>query len=172
MNWNELLVEPRNLGVPLGASKTISEPKVCLTQAVHLSCTDTNIINKRIGTRFHMTTVTWEFHRVCPKWFLSLWYVRRKPCTYIVSRLALSLNPPKQASSCASSPRCTIGFVQNDFWALGTFGANCARRSSIRSSKMISEPMIRSAQTVQLSCVKIRTISKQTITSFPLSHIS
>jgi hypothetical protein len=29
------------------------------------------------------------------------------------------------------SPRSTIGFVQNDFWALGTFGANCARRSSI-----------------------------------------
>jgi hypothetical protein len=40
MNQNELLVEPRHLGVPSGASKMISMPMVCLVQTVHLSCTD------------------------------------------------------------------------------------------------------------------------------------
>jgi hypothetical protein len=36
-----------------------------------------------------------EFYQVCPKWFLRLWYVWRKPCTYLASRLALSPNRPK-----------------------------------------------------------------------------
>jgi hypothetical protein len=63
---------------------------------------------------------------VRPKWFLCLQYIRRKPCTYLVSRLALCPNRPKQASTCASSPRSTIGCVQNDFRAYGTFNANCA----------------------------------------------
>jgi hypothetical protein len=40
----ELPLEPRHRGVPLGASKMISEPKVCLAQVVHLSCTDTNAV--------------------------------------------------------------------------------------------------------------------------------
>ena len=35
---NELPLEPRQLGVPSGASKMISEPKVRLVQTVHLSC--------------------------------------------------------------------------------------------------------------------------------------
>ena len=36
------------------------------------------------------------------------------------------------------------------------------------ASKMISEPMVRSAQTVHLSCVKVSTISKQTENELPL----
>jgi hypothetical protein len=40
------------------------------------------------------------------------------------------------------------------------------------ASKMISEPMVRSAQTMQLSCVKISTISKQTKTSIHLSLVT
>jgi hypothetical protein len=32
----------------------------------------------------------------------------------------------KQASTRASSPRCTIEWVQNDSWAYGMFGANRA----------------------------------------------
>jgi hypothetical protein len=42
MDSNDLPLEPRLLGVPSGASKMISGPMVCLAQAVHLSCTDTN----------------------------------------------------------------------------------------------------------------------------------
>jgi hypothetical protein len=39
-------------------------------------------------------------------------------------------------------------------------------------SKTISEPMVRSAQTMHLSCFKISTISKQTESSFQLSLVT
>jgi hypothetical protein len=93
---------------------------------LHLSCTDTNTISKCTKTRFHMTHITLEFHWVRPKWFLMLWYIRNKPCTYLASRLALFLNGLDRASTWASSPWSTIGFVQNDFWSCGTFGTNRA----------------------------------------------
>jgi hypothetical protein len=108
---NELPLERHHLGEPSGASKTIYEPMVHLAQTVHLSCTDTNTISKRTETRFHTTHVT----RVRPEWFRSLWYIQHKPCNDLASRLALSLNRPKRASSCATSPRSTIGCIQNDF---------------------------------------------------------
>ena len=68
----------------------LSEPVVCLAQIVHLSCTNTNTISKETKR---------VFHRVRPKQFPSLWYVRRKPCTNLASKLALSTNGSKQASS-------------------------------------------------------------------------
>jgi hypothetical protein len=70
--------------------------------------------------------LTLQFHRVCPRQFLSLWYVWHKLRTYLARRLALSPNKLTQASTLASSPRSTIGCVQNDFRAGGTFGANRA----------------------------------------------
>jgi hypothetical protein len=82
-----------------GASKTIYEPMGRLTQTEHLSCTDANTISKQIETRFHMTHITKEFHRVPPILFLSLRYVRRKPCTNHASRVALSPNGPYRAST-------------------------------------------------------------------------
>jgi hypothetical protein len=94
--------------VPSGASKKICKPMVCLAQTMHLSFTDTNTISKRKEERFHMTHVTSEFHRVRPKWNLSLWYDRCKPCTYVASRLALSPKGWKWASTWASSPSGTI----------------------------------------------------------------
>jgi hypothetical protein len=123
---NQAPLELRQLRVLSGLSKTISEPTVCLAQTMHLSCIDTNTIFKWTKTRFHLTHVTLEFRRVRPKWFLRLWYVRHKLCTYLASRLALSPNWLNRASCWASSPRCTIGCVQNNFWAYGTFGAYCA----------------------------------------------
>ena len=39
-------------------------------------------------------------------------------------------------------------------------------------SKMISEPVVRLAQTVHLSCVKISTISKWTEMSYDLSLVT
>jgi hypothetical protein len=42
--------------------------------------------------RFHTTYVTYEFDRVRPKLLLMYWYVQCKPCTYLVSRFALSPN--------------------------------------------------------------------------------
>jgi hypothetical protein len=126
MNWVKHLLELRHLGVLSGASKTISEPMVCLAQTMHRSFTDTNTIFKWTKIRFHMTHVTLDFHRVRPKWFLRLWFVRHKLCTYLASRLALSLNGPNRASTWALSPRSTIECVQNDCWAYGIFGAKRA----------------------------------------------
>jgi hypothetical protein len=87
------------LGVPMGASKTIYEPIIRLTQTEHLSCTNDNTVSKQIEMRFHMTHVTKKFHQVPPILFPSLWYVRRKPCTNLASRLALFQNRPNRAST-------------------------------------------------------------------------
>jgi hypothetical protein len=88
----ELALEPCHLGVPSIVSKTISIPTVCSVQTVHLSCSNTNTVSKRTKTRFHTTHLTYGFHRVCPKLFMSLWSVQCKPCTYLAWRLALSPN--------------------------------------------------------------------------------
>jgi hypothetical protein len=45
-DWNELPLEPHNLGVPSGASKMISKLMVPLAQRIHLSCTNTNTVSK------------------------------------------------------------------------------------------------------------------------------
>jgi hypothetical protein len=95
-------------------------------KTVHLSCSDTNTVSKRTETRFHMSHVTLEFHRVCQKRFPSLWCVRRKQCTYLESRLALCPNVPKRGSTWASPPWSSIRSVQNDFRACSTFGTNFA----------------------------------------------
>jgi hypothetical protein len=58
MDRNVHPLEPRQLGVPSGAFKTISEATVRLAQTVHLSYTDTNSFSKRTEMRFHMTHVT------------------------------------------------------------------------------------------------------------------
>ena len=38
--------------------------------------------------------------------------------------------------------------------------------------KMISPPMVHSAQTIHLSCAEINTISKQAETSFHMTHVT
>jgi hypothetical protein len=58
MDRNKCPVEPRHLGVELGASKTISEPMVHLAQTVHLSCSDTNTIFEWTEMGVHMSHVT------------------------------------------------------------------------------------------------------------------
>jgi hypothetical protein len=93
----ELRHEPRHLGVPSTASKIICLSLVCLTQTEQLSCSDNNTVSKRTKTRFDRTHVTYKFHRVHPKLFMSLWYVQCKSCTYLVSRLALSPNGRNRA---------------------------------------------------------------------------
>jgi len=132
---------------------------------------------------------------VRPKWFLSLWYVWRKPWTYLAPTLTLSPNGRKWDSTWPMSPRSSIGCIQNDCGAYGTFGANRAlilrqdehylqtdqnehplvpRHLGVASGafKMISKPMVRSAQTVHLPCVKFSTISKQIESIFQLSLVT
>jgi hypothetical protein len=120
-------------------SETISMPLVCSVQTVHLSCTDTNTISKWSKTRFHMAHVTYEYHRVLLKLFMSLWYVQCKPCTYLASMLALFPNGPNRAPP--------------DHHHLGV-------PSGV--SKTIYEPMLRSVPTVHLSCIKMSIVSKRT----------
>jgi len=154
-----------------------------------------NTISKQTETRFHLTHVTLEYHHVRLKWFPSLWYVKRIPCTYLLPWLALSPNRPKQASTWPTSPRSTFGCVKNDSLAYGTFDVNHASNLHEDShylqmdrnelplephhvaipwgaSKMISRLMVCSSQIVLLSCVEINTISKWTKMSFHLTNIT
>jgi hypothetical protein len=117
----------------------ISMPMVYSVQTVHLSCTDTNIVSKWTKTRFHTAHVTYEYHRVRLNLFMSLWYMQCKPCTYLASRLALFPNRPNKTPPDPRHHGVPSG-----------------------ASKTISEPMVRSVQTVHLSGVKISTISKWT----------
>ena len=149
MDRNELPLEPHHLAVPSGASKMISESMVRSSQTMHLSYTDTNTVSKWSKTRFHMTHVTKGFHQVRPKQFLSVWYVRRKLSTYLVPILALSLNRPNRASTWASSPRSSIGHVQNNLLAYGTL-----------------------AQTMNPSSTDTNTISKWTKMRFHMTHVT
>jgi hypothetical protein len=138
-----------HVGVPLGPSKMIPEPMVCSVQIMHLSCTDTNTVSKRTETRFDVTHVTLELHRVRPKWFPSLWYVQRTPCTYLASRLALYL---VDRNELPLEPR-HLGVPSG-------------------ASKMISDPMVCLAQTMHLSCSNTNAISERTETRFHLSRIT
>jgi hypothetical protein len=93
------------------------------------------------------------------------------------------------------SPRSSIGCVQHDFRANGTFNTNRApflrqdyHYLQTDSNKLplephhlgvpsgacntTFEPMVHSTQIAHLSCVKITTISKRTQTSFHLSLIT
>jgi hypothetical protein len=140
---------PRHLGVPSSASKMISMPIVCSVQTAHLSCTDINIVSNWTKMKFHTTHATYEFHWVCPQLFMSLWYLQCKPCTYLVSRLALSLNGPNRAPL---DPR-HLGVP------LGAF-------------KMIYEPMVRLTQIEHLSWTDANTGSKLIETRFHKTHVN
>jgi hypothetical protein len=127
----------------------ICEPKVHSTQTVHLYCADSYTVSKRTKTRFHMTHLS----------------------------------------------RSSIECVQDDFRAYGMFGTNRAPilhqdlhylqmdsnklpleprhlGVSLDASKMISEPMVHSAQIVHLYCTDTDTVSKQTKTRFHMTHSS
>jgi hypothetical protein len=125
---------------------------------------------------------------------MSRWYVWRKLFTYLAPTLTLSSNRKKWYSTWPTSPKTSIGCVQNDFRAYVTSSANHApilhrhwqylqteRREiphdprhlgvTSGSSKMISKTMLCSTQIVHLSCVKISTISKRTVLSLEPRHL-
>jgi hypothetical protein len=129
MDRNEIRHDPRHLGVPSGASKMVSEPMIRSAQTVHLSYTNTISISKWTEMRFHMTHVTWQFHHVHPKRFSSLWYFRRKPCTFLAS---------------------DYHYFQIDGNELPLQPRHLGVASG--ASKTISKPMVHLVQTMQLSC--------------------
>jgi hypothetical protein len=195
MNQVKHPLDLHHLGVLSGASKMISEPTVCFAQTMHLSCADTNTIFEWSKSSFHLSLVTKEYHWVCPKWFLSLRYVRHKPCTYLALWLALyqmnwikhplelrHLRVLSGASKTISLP--TICLAQNvhlscaDTNNISKMDQNeiphdpCHLEVPSGASKMISKAAVCSAQTVHLSCVKISTIFKRTESSFHLSLVT
>jgi hypothetical protein len=96
-----------------------------------------------------MTHATYEFHWVRPQLFMSLWYVHCKPCTYLVSRFALSPNGPNMAPL--------------DPHHLGV---------PLAAFKMIDEPMVRLTQIEHLSWTDANTVSKLIETRFHKTHVN
>jgi hypothetical protein len=163
-------------------------------QTVHLSCFKISTISERTESSNHLSLVTKEYHQVHPKWFLILWYVRQKPCTYLTSRLALyQMNWIKHplelrhlrvllgASKAISKPTVCLAQTVHLSWTdKNTLQIDQneipqdPRHHGVPSgaSKMISEVGVRSAQTVHLSCVKVSTIFERTESSFHLSLVT
>jgi hypothetical protein len=123
MDLNEIPHDLGHLSVLSGVSKAIFEPMVRSAQTMHLSCVKNSTISKQTETSIHLSLITKEYYTVRSKWFLRLWYVWHKSCTYLAPILTQSLNGPKWDSTWPMSPRCLIGCVQNDFWAYGMFSA-------------------------------------------------
>jgi hypothetical protein len=82
----------------LGASKLISKHMVCSMQTVYLSCIKISTIFKQIELSFHLSLFTQVYEQVHPKWFLRLWCISCKLCTYLARKQTLSPNGPKQDS--------------------------------------------------------------------------
>jgi hypothetical protein len=106
-------------------------------QTMHLYCIDTNTISKQTEMRLHITHSPMSSIGCVQDVFLASWYALHKPHTYLSLRLTLSPNGLKRASTWPLSHRSTIGCVKND-----------------------SERVVRSVQTVHLSCIKISMMSK------------
>ena len=85
---------------------------------------------------------------MCPKRYLNLWYVWRNPCNY----LALTLTTSQMDRMRFHMTHITLEFHR-------------------MRPKQFPKLMVRSAQTLHPSCVKISTISKQAETSFHLSLV-
>jgi hypothetical protein len=82
---------------------------------------------------------------VRPELFPSLWYVRHKQCTYLALTLTLSPNE--------------LNEIPHEPHDLGVSSGAC---------KTIFEPIVCSAQTVHLSCVKIKHYLQMDRNDFPL----
>jgi hypothetical protein len=127
--------------------------------------------------------------------FLRLWYIWRKPCTYLAPTLTSSTIRPKQDATWPMSPRSSIRCVQNKCRAYGTFSVNSAPilhqewhnlptdRNELPvelhhlgvlsgASKTISPLMVRLTQTVHLSCTDANSISKWTNSIMHMTHVT
>jgi hypothetical protein len=194
IDQNKIPHDPRQLRVPFSVSKTISEAVVRSAQTVHLSCVKISTIFKRTESSFHLSLVTRSPIGCVQN---DLYAYGHSVQTMHLSCIKISTisNELSQASTWASSPRSTIGCVQNNFRAYGMFSTNHApifhrhqhylqmdqnkiphdpRHLGLPSgaSKMISKAVVRSAQTVHLSCVKISTIFERSESSFHLSLVT
>ena len=111
---NEIPHDPCHIGVPSGASNTISEPMVRSAQTVHRSCVKISTISKLTKTSFQLSFVTYEYHQVRPKQYMSLWYVWRKTVHLSCTNTNTFSKRTERDSTCTTSPRSSIGCFQND----------------------------------------------------------
>jgi hypothetical protein len=93
-----------------------------------------------------MTHVTYEFHRVRPKLFMTHGTFNANYAPIFCSTIS---KRTKHISTRPSSPRSTAG-----------------------ASKMIYEPVERLTQTEHLSCTDANTVSKQIETRFYMTHVT
>ena len=93
------------------------------TQTLQLSCIKISTIYEETKSSLNWSLFNYEFHRMRLKWFLSLWCCWRKPCTYLLPKLTLSLNEPKQDSIWHTWSRTYIRCVLIDFWLYRMFHA-------------------------------------------------
>ena len=157
-----------------------------------ISCVNISTISKWTETNLHLILLTSEHHWVRPKRFLSLWYIWRQPCSYLIWTQTVS-KWTETRFHMTTSPRSSIGCIQNDFRAYGTVDANGApilrqdylylqmdqnehslepRLLVVPSgvSKTISDPTVRLAQTMHLSRTDTNTVSKQKETRCQMVH--
>jgi hypothetical protein len=159
----------------------------------HLFCDKISTVSKWTKLSFHLSLVAKEYYWVHPKWFLSLWYARRKPCTHLASNwhylqmdwIELPYEPRHLGvtlgvSKMITEPMLRLAQTVHLFFSTQTLSPNRPKRDShdprhlgfpYGASEMISEPMVHSTQIVHPSCVKISTISKRTKLRFHLSLI-
>jgi len=87
-------------------------------QFVHVSCIKISNVSKQKQTELPLEPLYPGVSRVHPKWFLSLWCIRRKLCTYLAAKLTLSPNRPKRDSIWHMSSRSSIGVRLNGFLSI------------------------------------------------------
>jgi hypothetical protein len=107
MDRNELPFDPCNLGVPSGTTEMNSMHVTHSAQTVHLSNTEINTVFKQTKVTFHLTHQLGVLSGV-PKMISEPMHDQREPCTYLVSRLALSQKRPKWHSIWPTSRRSFI----------------------------------------------------------------
>jgi hypothetical protein len=116
------------------------------------------------------------------KWFVILWYVWHKPCTYLASILVVyqmnwlkhplefrhlgvlsgaskTISEPTVCTNCAPILHRHQHYLQMDQNKI--IHDPCHLGVSSGASKAISKPLVHSSQTTHLSCVKINTISNE-----------
>jgi hypothetical protein len=152
---NKLPLERHRLGVSSGTSKMISEPMVCSAQTQLLYCTDSNTVSKRTETRLHKTHshrssigCVQDNFRSDGTFDTNRAHILRQDYHYLQTdsnKLPLEpmvcsaqtvllyctdtntiLERTKTRFHMTHSPRSSIGCVQHDLRAYGTFGRNRA----------------------------------------------
>ena len=130
--------------------------------------------------RFHMTHVTKEFHRVCPKQYLSLWvrlaqtvHVSYINTNTISKRTERDSTWPTSSGESKTVSEPIVRLAQTVHYLTSTLTPSPNEPNEISldphhqgvpsaASKTISEPMVCLAQTMHLSYINTNTISKRT----------